>query len=155
MTSYFDKAHTDLRAARRLDTWEMLQAFDAIESLVVYDCTLAALTPGFPEDLRKNVHAVVLKYGVTTLPCNAPPADFETSDDHLRRLGDLVWHLHSVFHDVAHRGLDGFSDSPTFPLRRIYALGEEEREKMVAEDPTTATYSAEYMARMKAEQEKP
>ena len=134
MTTYFDNAHTLLRDARVLGGEEMIETFDAVEKRVVFDCTVAAMLPGFPADLKKPLHELVLKHGVQMLPVNAPPADFETEDDHYRRLNDLVWHLHSVFHTVAERALENFNDNPLQPLRCLYAKGEEEREGIVASE---------------------
>jgi len=36
--------------------------------------------------------------------------------------------LHDIFHDVARRNLEGFSDDPRFLLRVMYAKGEEIQE---------------------------
>ncbi len=146
MTSYFDDAREELRTARRLsDYGVMIEAFDRIERQVVTDCTLAAMSSGFPTPLRLRIHHVVLKYGIQTLPRTAPPADFETEDEHRKRLDDLVEGLHSIFHDVGNLGLDGFNDQPPTPMRRLYALGDLEREQLAAgetlpdhPDPMTA-----------------
>ena len=146
MTSYFDTAHEEVRLGRtRPDYGVMISRFEEVESRVVFDCTVAAMMPGFPADLREAIHRTVLEHGICTLPVNAPPADFETEDDYKRRLDALLWDLHTIFHEVAHRGLDGFTDQPPTPMRRLYALGEEEREKLVAgealperTDPLTA-----------------
>ncbi len=145
MTHYFDKTGEDLSDALRLQGRERVEAFERIEGKLVFDCTIAAMMPGFPADLRLNVHETVNRWAVSMLPVNAPPADFETEQEHYRRLVELSEDLHSVFHEVARRCLDGFSDQPDMPMRRIYALGEEEREKLVEgkslpsqEDPLTA-----------------
>ncbi len=100
-----------------------------IEEDLVRDVTVCAMSPGFPEDLSVAIHKAVLRYGVTMLPTNAyPAADFETLYEHRSRLYILNGDLHSIFHEAAHRG---FGDNPLNPVRRLYALGEEERERLV------------------------
>ena len=162
MTAYFDQAHEDLRGARGMGYGAMVERFDAVETRVVHDCTVAAMFPEFPPDLREAIHRVVLRYGIQTLPVNAPPADFDTPDEHKRRLDCLVGDLHSVFHELGGRlrpdpDWEGqyFTDNPLRFVLRMYARGEEEREQMVASDPATAEHSAAYMARMRQAMDEP
>jgi len=130
MTSYFDDAQTSLHNVHVGDHVRYIEGYEAVEYRVVFDCTVCAMLPGFPEDLRKEIHKTVLKYGISMLPVNAPPADFETEHQHYRRLCDLVSYLHTIFHEVAHRNGPG-ADSPTLGIRSIYSQGDEEREQMV------------------------
>jgi len=134
MTTYFDDASNELRevlADVRAGSVVAWGAFGKVEQRVVFDCTVAAMQPTFPADLRELTHRIVLKYGITMLPVNAPPADFETDDEHYRRLSDMLWDLHSLYHELAGRGIDGFNDSPMMPMRAMYSRGDEEREQLV------------------------
>lgn len=128
MTAYFDTAHKELWDSLKDDN--PVGGFDRIEHQVVFDCTVAAMLPDFPEDLKIRVHKAVLKHGVNMLPVNAPQADFETNDQHATRLSQLFEELHTIFHDVARRALPRFSDNPKMPVYTLYACGEEEREEI-------------------------
>jgi len=128
MTAYFDNMGTKLGAIEReLD-------FDGIrewELTLVHDCTVAAMMPGFPEDIKREIHLTVLEHGVFSLPVNAPEKDFESFYDHVRFMNQLQFDLHTHFHDVARLRLGRFTDDPRVPLMCIYAVGEEEREELV------------------------
>lgn len=134
MTSYFDDVNTAIYNLRTDDN--KYDTIKTIEEKLVGDCTVCAMMPGFPDDLRKRVHEVVLKHAVYCLPLNAPPKDFETWEDHVRIMRELNSDLHTVFHDVARSRLDRFSDSPTMPLRCLYADGETEREQILIDNGT-------------------
>lgn len=121
MTTYFDdysrKLH-DLRAELRTRGFCKYEALAEVESTIVRDCTLASSASLFPPALRRQIHEIVLRYGVTELPPNAKPADFEDTAEHLQRLGNLGSDLHSVFHAVAEAGIPGYGDTP---LSIVYA----------------------------------
>lgn len=141
MTSYFDGRHEELRKveeaikARPEAVSEHAAAIEAIDAGVVWDVTLAAEMPVFPEDLRLRVHNVVLKYTAACQPVNSKNLpDYESIEDYARDIHKMIWDLHTVFHDVASRKLQGFSDDPRAPLRVIYARGEEERERLASPD---------------------
>ena len=91
------------------------------------------------------------------LPENAPPADFETDDQHCRRLLDLVSDLHSIWHAVAHSatpsgdGVTYLGDSPRHAYNGVLRRGEIERENIVDTDPATAEYAKALRARLAAE----
>ena len=136
MSSYFDACASSIRDALGTPysgTFNRLDTFHQIEKTLVRDCTIAAMLPGFPEDLRLAVHRAVLRHGIVTLPDNAEPADFETDAEHARRLRDLCSDLHDVFHAVAHA--TDLGDHPVTALdKRFYWPGQEERERLVEED---------------------
>lgn len=141
MTSYFDSRHEELRKVEESirTTPEAMRehaaAIETIDSGVVWDVTLAAEMPGFPEDLRLQVHNIVLKYTAACQPINSKNRpDYESIEDHTRSIHEMIWDLHTVFHGVAERKLQGFSDDPRAPLRVIYARGEEERERLASPD---------------------
>lgn len=160
MTAYFDNKDKELRQLR--DAIEMLErdpdhvlvaeltergqgsllgnanriftAIDDWEHTLVYDVTLCAQQPGFPEDLREAAYKLMLRHGVATLPVNhGGRTDIESVDDHLRSLATLSHHLHTVFHALAGQNIDRFSDDPRAPMRCIFSDGEEIRERMVAQ----------------------
>jgi hypothetical protein len=91
VTTYFDKAHNELSLAANLNDWPRLKVLNPVEEKAVFDCTIAAMQSGFPEALRLKVHQVVLRHGVNMLPLNATPADFETIEQHERKIHDLIW----------------------------------------------------------------
>lgn len=91
---------------------------DKVEETLVFDCTVAAEWPGFPEALRDQVHAVVVTRAISCLPINAKVRPFiDTLEQQVERLHALCW---------------DFSDDPRFPLRALFTLGEERREELVA-----------------------
>lgn len=153
MTAYFDTASRELSDAYAVcrDKYEgeynteTIVAFERIEERIVFDCTVAAMLPGFPEQLRPHLHLAILKHAITMLPVTAPPADFETMEEHHRRLQDLQSDLHDVFHSVGHLG---GSDSPLTGIRKLYAQGEEEREQMVESNPETAEHAKAWRKRL-------
>lgn len=131
MSSYFDDTDRRIREAKFPDQveWDGLlcSAFEAIERKLVFDVTVAAALPGFPADLADAVHRVVLRHGVTTLPDVAEPADFETDEEHRRRLFYLSGDLHSIFHEVGTRCWPMLSDNPLMGIHRVFDAGEERR----------------------------
>ncbi len=137
MTAYFDgkgQAVGEIsRNHRTSENWSVAE-FDAlrkIDETVVFDVTICVEWPGFPEDLRKKVHEVVLHYSVECQPVGSKYAnDYEDFEDLLRGIGNMIGDLHTIFHEVAQRNLSGFSDNPLLPLRCRYARGEEQREEM-------------------------
>lgn len=146
MTAYFDGIDSELRRTfeewkkNRADYTKMTDRFDELERKLVFDCSLACSTPGFPDDLKLAINRVILKYGIQTQPPNAVPADFETEDEHVRRLQSMSGDLHTVFHAAAHRDLPGLDTPTRYISIAWFNPREEEREKLAAtefggEDP--------------------
>jgi len=107
---------------------------DKVEETLVFDCTVAAEWPGFPEVLRDQVHAAIVARAISCLPINAKVRPFiDTLEQQVDRLHALCWDLHTIFHDVSQH--PGFSDDPRSPLRALFTLGEERREELVAKPP--------------------
>lgn len=137
MTAYFDSKHEQLRRfdITRDDVWRPIEEF---ELRLVWDVTLAAEWPGMPEDLRDAIHQCVLKYGIASQPLIEVDGDLrqrsgpspDTLQEHVDLLHRFIWDLHSIFHEVAKRNPDGFSDSPEAPLRCLFSQGETRREAM-------------------------
>ena len=99
---------------------------DAIDLDVVRDVTVCSVFEGFPGDLAEKIHWMVLRYSAASQPVNAKsPPDYQTPNEHVRGIGDMLSELHTIFHEVVTREIDGFSDDPRFPLRLLYARGEE------------------------------
>lgn len=141
MTAYFDQTHDAIREAAAAFREEgKFEPVEVVERTLVFDCLVCSEMPDFPPEFRDQIHDVVLRYGITTLPLGAPPRDFETFDDHEKMLHDLCWHLHSVFHAVVRwyvalespDGLVPFSADPRTPIRGLYARGEEAMKQKIA-----------------------
>lgn len=134
MTAYFDDFSTALRDLKRKGPHTyMYDEANALEERLVRDCTLASCASRFPSDLRRAMDLAVLRFAVYTMPAGAPPADFETWDEHLGRLHALGNTMHDIFHALA--SLDvGYTDTPTTVVA-IEWLGprEEERERLAQE----------------------
>lgn len=121
MSSYFDEKGRELDAIQNTaEGWDAIRTF---EISLVFDISVCAMFPDFP--CRAEVQDTILRFGVYSLPDNAPPADFETFDDHVRRMSSLLYDLHSIFHEVARH--DGWIDSPKYPLRLLAMRAHEER----------------------------
>jgi hypothetical protein len=130
MTAYFDQVHDEFNALDPNNISAFCKGIDQIEERLVFDCSVCAQWPGFPEDLRQRVHETILKYGSATLPMDFPRG-FDTAEEQLESMHKLCFDLHSIFHDLLNRGLDGpWSDDPRMPLRALYAQCEEVREQL-------------------------
>lgn len=131
MSAYFDGIDAEIAAVGRLeDPYAQSRVLEAVEGKLVTDVTVCAMFPGFPLDLRKRIHEVVLRDGVYNLPVNAKLPEIDTVEEHRARLFRMSFDLHTVFHDVL--SLAGHPDDPRAPLRALYARGEAEREQLVA-----------------------
>lgn len=141
MTSYFDDIGSELRRVGQdlahageedfAANHRASDALEAIEERLVRDVTLCVEMPGCPEKIRDAVHRTVLAHGVVTLPTYCVHAGFDTTEEHLRAIEAMGGALHSIFHDLAGRGIHGFSDSPLTPLRVLYGVGDERRYEMI------------------------
>jgi hypothetical protein len=146
VTAYFDKAQAELGRIRNdksylewLRTAPNARVFvieDAVrdwEIQLVADCTIAVYFPGYAgldpldEKYKAALNQTVLDHGVYTLPLAADP-DINTPDKFWSRLGDLCWHLHTLFHTIAQE--TGRSDSPKAPLVRLANEGYDDRDLM-------------------------
>ena len=58
----------------------------------------------------------------------------DTATEHAQSIANLVWDLHTIFHDL---GTAGFSDNPASPLRQLASAGEERREALVPKEEWT------------------
>jgi len=152
MTAYFDALHKEVEAVPLGPS--ALEQLSAIEQRCVFDCTVAAMFPEMPAGIRAQIHRTVLTHGVDAVPVNAAGVDFADAA-HLRWVGGdpdetdpkasmaaeirsrkrvlnaLIWDLHSAFHEAVHHPDWPYGDTPTSPLRVMYARGEAEREAMV------------------------
>lgn len=126
MTAYFDAVQRRIMETTDDQSWEVLPE---IERSLVFDVLVATMLPGFPADVAPMVDRAILRWGVSTLPHNAPEADFEHAWQHRQRLANLCSDLHSVFHEVAHRQAYGFSDDPRSRLRSLAMHAEDRLEQ--------------------------
>lgn len=130
MTYYFDDKHEKLTKIADLGDHKGVRDIDAE---VVRDVSLACGFDGFPEDLEKRIHLIVLKYSVECQPVNSVGPDYETFDAHVKGIHAMIWDLHTVFHDLAMRRIESFGDDPRTPLHTLYAKVEERREALVGQ----------------------
>ena len=119
MTIYFDNKHEQLRRLKEqvarvghMDS-ETQEAIERLEDGLLFDCQLVSLMPGFPDDLKRGMQKIIAARA--TEPLAYAPADDEDDAACLKRLDDLVFDLHSLFHSLAQRDI-GFSDGPTSNL---------------------------------------
>jgi hypothetical protein len=131
VTAYFDQMAQRLLDMAKEPPDKQHIALEAIDRDLVWDVTLATEFDGFPTELRQRVHTTVLRYSSAMQPVNGKDPCYETQGEHIRGLGNMIGDLHTIFHDLWHLHLDGFSDDPRSPLRVLYARGEEKREQMV------------------------
>lgn len=139
MTAYFDTLNNEIHAARQGPEHAMADVLEAIERRLVFDVTVAAELPGFPVVLRDAVHRVVLRYGVVTLPDNAPRADFEHDDEYGQRLASMNDDLHTLFHAYALTYGVVCGDDPRNRMQEFATRGDERREAMVATETADRT----------------
>lgn len=153
MTAYFDDAVNEL--------WKLNSAapcpqdYDFIRELelrVVHDCTVCSIFEEFPAHLRMKLAEIVLHKGVASQPLNTPPelqADFETFEEHIRRVRSLFGELHDLFHSVGTDRDCPFGDSPLSGVRMFANRGEELRERLAARAAGT-TLEAQRAAELEA-----
>lgn len=132
MSSYFDKWDSEQRRIKSLPQGLVRQdAHREHELKLVWDITLCVESPGCPEDIRDAAYRIMLRYGVHSLPSTygfaADNPDVESEDDEYRSVGNMSTELHTTFHALAERGLEGFSDNPILPLRNLFGEGEARR----------------------------
>jgi hypothetical protein len=123
MSSYFDAKQSEaerlVERAEREDCGVHDASLDAdlkaLEESVVFDCSTCVEFPGCPDDVRARVAACVYKLAVYCQPVNRASEhqpNFDTAGEHARSISNLVWELHTVFHDLAQHQVEGFSDNP-------------------------------------------
>ena len=128
MTAYFDKHHTDLADLEKRVIAGDYEAYNQTEQLLDklhFDICLCISLPGFPSDLRDACHLLFAKYFFE--PIAGINKNYEDDTGIFKDANHLVWDLHSVFHDLGNRHIDGFDDKPSSPLRRRVSTEEEYR----------------------------
>ena len=132
MTAYFDDMGEKLSAIDLAAPDYYIQLTD-FEHLLVSEVTVCSEFPGFPEDLRTELNLLLLAKGISTLPIGVEEQVEPEGPQHwVSCLHGLTWDIHTLFHKVAMRHLDGFSDSPLTPLRCLAAQSEERREVLAS-----------------------
>lgn len=119
MTAYFDSRHERLR---ELETqWTLTnqhqhldQALE-LEKDLLRDCLLVSELPGFPTNLHEPLYLTLGRHA--TEPLNVYwYADDEDEAATFKRLHDLVWNLHTIWHSVGQSRVEGFCDKPDMTL---------------------------------------
>lgn len=152
MTYYFDSAHERVckiqdRVLRILAleeqgqhipnedrNWIWNEELDRIENKLLFDVQLVATLPNFPKDLRDAMQVVIAKFASEPL-YGINRWSSETEDQGFRRVHDLIWNLHSIFHDLGQRQLPEFSDKPDSILAARAATLEDRRLELMRAHP--------------------
>jgi hypothetical protein len=171
MTSYFDSAHERARklveSAPQLSegnySYEVIRALEEMEAKVILDCKLVAALPIMPETHRDAILLVIARYAEQPIEYIDRSHNDNSDSDRLRRYNDLVWHLHTVFHEVGRLGKIGdwwWSDNPSSNIRGWAERHDDRMIALMRENPDTADFReaiAKYdagVARTTAELEK-
>jgi hypothetical protein len=127
MTSYFDSAHERARKlAERAKIsedsydYEVLKELDEMEARAIHDCKLVAALPMMPEEMRDTILLTIARFSSSPIEYVDRSHNDNSDDDRFRRYHDLVWNLHTVFHDVGRLGKQGewwWSDNPASNIR--------------------------------------
>ena len=126
MASYFDKAHADLRQCEEdlrdafatdngMAIAAAVKRMEDIEAKVLFDVQLCASLPHFPADLADGVQIVIAACSLE--PLYNVCRDLPDESEQFRYLNRLVSELHTVFHQVGYRNIEGLSDKPDSILR--------------------------------------
>jgi hypothetical protein len=134
MTYYFDKtsaAAADVgKAAASMTIRQRSVALDEIERRLVFDVSVCAACPGFPDDLVDRVNETVLRRSVGGYTVGWAPPYPMTVEEHAAMVVALSEDLHTIFHDLAERQVPDFGDDPTIPVKVLAARTEERREQL-------------------------
>lgn len=130
MTAYFDEISATLRDWRTWDQVLVWNRLTEIESRIYDDVCFCCANEDFPADLKKKCYETLLRFGVNILPDCASPADFEENSEYADRIRQMSSDLHSIFHEVAYRGIPFIGDSPRHWLSRMKMKSVEELERM-------------------------
>lgn len=161
MTAYFDSVGAELNAiARHLvanvppesyehATQEKLQE---IENRVVFDVTLCAEWEGCPEDIRDAIHRNVLRFSPEAQPPGVHGPDYEDQQSYVRGVSQMCSNFHDIFHALAHRHLEAFSDNPKAPVRGLFGKGDDRRTRMC---PVPVAYWRRSMEALEPEERGP
>lgn len=184
MTTYFDSTHARLREQE--ERWKRLLAYDEglgessaldpsaqrfarpegpcpmqeaekIEEKLLFDVQLCASLPGFPEDLKDQILLHIARLASDPLGNGRGAADDVDEAAMFRRLHDLCYGLHTLFHYLGQRELPKFSDKPDSILRCHADLGDRMLELMRQTPDLVEKAKAydDYMAKIREELEKP
>lgn len=144
MTAYFDRMSRRANDLLKPDVNDFFTAAEALEREIVHDVSLASMMEGCPQDIVEAIDKVILQHADMAQPYRQigsgdavqfkqrqyPGRELESNEDVVRRLTCLSEDLHTVFHDLAGRGLSNFSDNPLKAVRHLTALAEERRERL-------------------------
>lgn len=154
MTEYFDTKIEALSLLKRvnavdvfgdLGVWQgpvLAKRIKQIDIEIVCDVSVCSGFEGFPGDIRDRINEIVCKYSTECQPVNGRDPSYETYEEHVRNLIEMVDKLHTCFHNLAERRLTCgwfpclFGDDPRTPIRVLYSRAEEKREHYLADRGT-------------------
>ena len=134
MSSYFDQLSREVRDAADQHVEEstdnlFLDAVQAIEERMYRDVTQVTGDREFPEDLREQILTALAVHGIYQ-PGFVPVPERARQTTLVTGISNAIEEVHSLFHEVARRGIDTrfgrLSDSPT----HILALREDYEETL-------------------------
>lgn len=141
MTAYFDERANEIRDLRRAGkTPHHDEVRRWVERLTVDMAVVCAFDRdgplAFPADLRDAVCVRLLKRSPEAWPCGVPGwgVDYETDDQGMALLVDLVEQLHDLFHAAAHAGWPG-RDNPRSPVVAMVGRMEERCAELIEAHP--------------------
>lgn len=143
MTAYFDRKHEQLNILaaryRKHEDYASIHEALEIEGQMLFEVNLVCTLPGFPSDITDGIQLTIAAYSTEPLGFN-----FRDEDDSaiFSRLNNLVFDLHTHFHDLVHKNL-GYSDSPKSCLEARANIMEDRRLSLMRNH----TQFAEYMSR--------
>lgn len=108
-----------------------------LDASTVYDCAVCVEMPNCPDSIREAVAACIYKHSMEGQPSSRASKhwpDYQTRAQHAQGIANMIWDLHTIFHELALLKLEGFSDSPTMPLRILASRNEERRDKMTPKE---------------------
>lgn len=161
MTYYFDSAHEKVRniekrVRRILDlenrdepipiedlNWIWNEELESIETKLLFEVQLVATLSNFPAELSDKIQVAIAKYGSEPL-AGVLRCSNESEDQMFQRIHNLIWNLHSVFHELGQLCLPEFSDKPDSILRARAATLEDRRLELMRANPDFADEVCRY-----------
>lgn len=104
MTSYFDKASSDVRhIPRDLTDEQFLARVAAIEAPIAHDVSLCTGDREFPNDLREKIQGIIATKAVYQRVRELKPTIAAVEHVLTMRYSEMIEDLHSAFHTLASR----------------------------------------------------
>lgn len=133
MSAYFDAKAAALLALSHvynsgtLGYDQFTSQMQKIEEAITGDVSVCVMWPGFPTDIKEQVFTAFITYSEqmqTRFEVHIPNPrarlrDYADEKEQMRGIITMTNLLHDLFHDLAKRKLEGFSDSPFEPMQHI------------------------------------